>query len=61
LIDTILQYIPSRRINDVVLFDVSDFDWPIGFNILEYSSEEEKNIIVSGIVSTFKKLYGNSW
>ncbi len=61
LIDTILQYIPSRRINDVILFDVSDFQRPIWFNILEYSSEEEKNIIVSWIVSTFKKLYGNSW
>ena len=60
LVDTVLQYVPSWRINDVILFDVSDFSWPIGFNILQYKSEEEKNIIVSGIVATFKKLYENS-
>jgi len=36
-------------------------DWPIGFNILEYSTSEEKNLIASGVVSTFKKLYGHSW
>jgi len=61
LVDTVLQYVPSWRINDVILFDVSDFNWPIWFNILQYKSEEEKNIIVSGIVATFKKLYENSW
>ena len=61
LIDTVLQYVPSRRINDVILFDVSDFDYPIWFNVLQYRNEEEKNIIVSGIVSTFKKLYWTSW
>ena len=61
LIDTVLQYVPSWRINDVILFDVSDFDYPIWFNILQTKSEEEKNIVVSGIVATFKKLYENSW
>jgi len=61
LIDTILQYVPSRRINDVILFDVSDFEYPIWFNVLQYRNEEEKNIIVSGIVATFKKLYWQSW
>ena len=61
LIDTVLQYVPSWRINDVILFDVSDFNYPIWFNILQYRSAEEKNIIVSWIVATFKKLYENSW
>lgn len=61
LIDTILQHIPSWRINDVILFDVSDFSYPIWFNILQYKNEEEKNILVSGIVATFKKLYKDSW
>ncbi len=61
LIDTLIQHIPSWRINDVVLFDVGDLDWPIGFNILEYTTSEEKNLIASGVVSTFKKLYWHSW
>ncbi len=61
LVDTVLQYVPSWRINDVILFDVSDFDYPIWFNILQTKTEEEKNIVVSGVVATFKKLYENSW
>lgn len=47
LIDTALEHIPSWRTNDVVLFDISDYHYPIGFNLLQYSSEEEKNLVVS--------------
>ncbi len=61
LIDTVLSYVPKHRINDVVLFNVSDFNYPIWFNILQAKNEEEKNIIVSGLVVTFKKLYQDSW
>ncbi len=61
LVDTLVEHIPSRRTNDVILFDVTDTDYPIWFNILQYQTEEEKNLVISGIVSTFKKLYGDSW
>lgn len=61
LIDDIIGQVPSYRINDVVLFDVADRDWPVGFNVLEHEKPEEKPLIASGIVSIFKKLFGNSW
>jgi len=60
LVDTVLEHIPTNRINDVILFDVADSDFPIGFNLLQGSTEEEKNLIASGVVSTFKKLFGDS-
>jgi len=60
LVDTVLEHIPTNRINDVILFDVSDADYPIGFNLLQGATEEEKNLIASGVVSTFKKLFDNS-
>lgn len=60
LIDTLLEHVPSRRTNDVILFDVSDFNYPIWFNILQYKTEEEKNLVVSWVVWSFKKLYGES-
>lgn len=47
LIDTVMEHIPSWRTNDVILFDVSDSQNPIGFNLLQYNTEDEKNIIVS--------------
>ncbi|HNG97212.1 MAG TPA: DUF87 domain-containing protein, partial [Candidatus Absconditabacterales bacterium] len=60
LIDDIIAQVPSYRINDVVLFDVADRERPVGFNVLEHEKPEEKTLIASGIVSIFKKLFGNS-
>lgn len=61
LVDDLLEYIPSNRINDVILFDVGDAEYPIGFNLLQADNEDEKNRIASGVVSTFQKLFDNSW
>lgn len=61
LVDSVLEYIPTNRINDVILFDVADSDFPIGFNLLQADTEEEKNLVASGVVSTFYKLFENSW
>lgn len=47
LVDTVLEYIPSHRINDVILFDVADSDFPIGFNLLQADTEEERNLVAS--------------
>ncbi|MCP6756528.1 type IV secretion system DNA-binding domain-containing protein, partial [Klebsiella pneumoniae] len=40
LIDKVLGYIPEERHKDVILFDPSDEDFPIGFNILSAHSEQ---------------------
>jgi hypothetical protein len=61
LVDTVLEHVPSHRSNDVVLFDVGDQDFPIGFNLLQYKTPDEKLRIVSGVVSVFHKLFGHSW
>lgn len=60
LIDDIIGQVPSYRINDIVLFDVSDRERPVGFNVLEHEKPEEKPLIASGIISIFKKLFGHS-
>ena len=61
LIDSILAQIPTSRTNDVVLFDPSDEDFPIGFNILEPSSSQGKQLAVSALVSVFRHLFRASW
>lgn len=60
LIDQILGMIPADRIDDVVLVDPSDVDFPIGFNILQAHSEEEKNLLASDLVAVFQRL-STSW
>lgn len=60
LVETVLEHIPSHRTNDVILFDVSDSDFPIGFNLLQAKDADEKIRIVSGVVTTFAKLFAHS-
>lgn len=61
LINHILDFIPSDRINDVVYFNPADRDFPLGFNPLENVDPDLKNIIASGVVGIFKKIFGESW
>ena len=60
LVETVLEHIPSHRTNDVILFDVADSEFPIGFNLLQYKDADEKIRIVSGVVTTFQKLFAHS-
>ena len=60
LINQILGIIPDDRIDDVVLVDPSDVDFPIGFNILSAHSEEEKNLLASDLIAAFRRL-ATSW
>lgn len=60
-VDTVLNYIPSYRINDVVLFDAGDRENPVAFNLLENVADDYKPIIASGLIAVFKKIWGDSW
>lgn len=61
LAETILASIPKSRTNDIVLFDPSDTEYPIAFNMLESPSESLRPIVGSGLVSIFKKMFSESW
>lgn len=60
LIDEVIANTPENRITDVVLFDPSDAEYPIGFNILQASSELEKTLLSSDLVATFRRM-STSW
>lgn len=61
LYEKILRQIPKSRSNDVVLFDLTDIEYPIGFNILENTHHQFPSLIASSIVGVFKKIFGYSW
>ncbi len=61
LCDIVLNYIPKHRINDVIYFNPADTSYPIVINPLEVTSNEEAELVVSGIVSIFNKIFGFSW
>lgn len=61
LIETVLNYIPSHRINDVIVFDPSDPHAVVKINLFEAGSTVHRELIASGIVAIFQKMYANSW
>jgi hypothetical protein len=61
LSETILEFIPKRRINDVVYLEPFDTERPFALNVLEVRNKQQKDLVASGIVSIFYKLYKDSW
>lgn len=61
LCDILLDYIPSYRVNDVIYFDPSDQTRTFVINPLEVKNEAQKELVASGIVGIFKKLFAFSW
>lgn len=61
LCDDILDYIPKSRINDTIYFNPADRDYPIVVNPLEVTNREEAELVVSGLMSIFTKVWANVW
>jgi hypothetical protein len=61
LVETLLDYIPSHRINDVVYFNPADVERTVKINLFEGENVAHRELIASGIVSIFQKLYSYSW
>ncbi len=61
LSEVILDFIPKRRMQDVVYLEPFDTDRPFSLNVLEIKNKQHKDLVASGIVSIFYKLYGDSW
>ncbi len=59
--EKLLQYVPEHRIQDVLYFAPFDLDYPIGFNVLEGVTYEKRQLIVSGLMATFRKTWGDDW
>lgn len=61
-INHVLEFVPEERIGDVIYFSPADRDHPIGFNLLENVDPALKNIVASGVVAIFEKIFGEkSW
>ncbi|MDD5623541.1 MAG: type IV secretion system DNA-binding domain-containing protein [Candidatus Peribacteraceae bacterium] len=61
LVDCVLRHVPKNRIDDVVLFDPGDTEFPIAFNPLEKVEEAYKMQLTIGFLDIFKKLFGDNW
>ena len=57
LVEDVLRYIPPERAEDVIYFDPSDTQRPMGLNLLEAYNEEQKHFITTSIINLMYKLY----
>lgn len=59
LIEDILEYVPKERARDVIIFDPSDQERPMGLNILEAHSSQQMDMASSQATEIFLKLFGD--
>ena len=56
-VEDILKLIPPERAEDVIYFNPSDVERPIGMNLLEARTEDEKHFAATSIINLMYKLF----
>ncbi|MCS7258591.1 MAG: type IV secretion system DNA-binding domain-containing protein, partial [candidate division WOR-3 bacterium] len=56
LFKELLGKIPKNRLKDVVVFDPTDTDYPIGLNMLEYEDESQRHFLIQELVGIIMRL-----
>ncbi len=57
LVEAILERIPAHRLQDVVLFDPSDTERPVGLNILDVNGTFEQNMVVAEFIGLMYSMF----
>lgn len=66
LAETLLDYVPKERVNDVIYFNPDDLSYPIGLNVLELTPGlsgddllREKDLVTESVISIFRKIFSD--
>ncbi len=57
LVEGVLGQIPPERVDDVIVFNPSDTEQPVGLNMLEFSNPEQMDFAAQEMISIFYKLF----
>jgi hypothetical protein len=55
----LLPHIPRERADDIIYFDPADTSRPMGINILEAGTDDEKQMVAQDALAIMIKLFGN--
>jgi len=58
LVETCLPYIPRKRADDVIYFNPGDLERPVGLNILEGKTPDEREFMAQETLAIFIKMFG---
>jgi len=57
LVEHILSHVPKERAQDVIYFNPSDIDRPMGLNMLEADTPDQRDFVAQEMISIFYKLF----
>ncbi|MEX1138926.1 MAG: type IV secretion system DNA-binding domain-containing protein [Bacteroidota bacterium] len=61
LAETMLRFIPPNRVNDVIYLNPGDLEHPFAFNPLRKVDRDYRHLVVSGLLSVFRKIWREFW
>jgi len=56
-VDKLLSMVPKERTEDVIYFSPADMDYPLGLNMFEYHTTEQKDFLIQETINMLYKLY----
>lgn len=56
-VDLLLSKVPPERMDDVILFEPGNLDNPVGMNMFEFTSEDQKDFIIQEGIDMLTSLY----
>jgi DNA helicase HerA-like ATPase len=61
LVEKVLTGVPEERRSDLIYFDATDSEHPLGFNPLESVAAQYRPLAASGLLSVFQHIWADSW
>lgn len=55
--ETLLSMVPRERTEDVIYFSPADMDYPMGLNLFEFDTPEQKDFLIQQAIEMLYKLY----
>ncbi len=59
LVKDLVPFIPRNRADDVIIFDPADQARPMGLNLLEANTPEERDLVAMDAMNIMIKLFGS--
>jgi hypothetical protein len=55
--ERLLAMVPKERVEDVIYFSPADMDYPMGLNLFEYDTPDQKDFLIQEVLNMLYKLY----
>lgn len=55
--EAILSMVPRERTEDIIYFSPADVEYPMGLNLFEYQTPDEKDFLIQEVLNMLYKLY----